>query len=776
MQRSSSRLKKLRTRTPNTVESAVMLDEDDDFVNPEWLTIDFGKQKLDSTENLGVDVAQNDEELVDKEFADEELSLEAGLKKFPNSAILHEWKLKKKELFHEPHDDEVANETSETETESDNESNDNEVEDGDEDVGVSHHSPAAGASHHSPVAFETPQPVREEELTFTQVLDQPGVAEEVYAMVDQTEEASLKKKQKEQEKEQEKEKEKEEVVAEQRPKRNVKVSKMICSPYMERIAKIKDRVKAYELVLCNSIFASKRDTKEKVWENDMGDVLYQSDVYTFKSNFYINWRIINCWISIMNARECLKSNESPARLFLHSDCMLIFPIINQGKYYMLCFDLKKPSYVLIDHIVRMGTTANRYGPIPLTLHKFFCYYLKSQRHPSLKTLSKMEANIQNLPWSVIKSGDNCGLYLMRHMECYMGEREGMWETGLTGKEMIDSAAFLGLRYKYMAAIFTLVINKFKEMIFRNLKQNFLTEFFIQKLCIQGLYFLQNIWYWDLLRTHIFPRTRELPQFPISPKPLFTDFGTLQNKNFFATGLKIERFLAPEVGFSKKLTLGSFENSYIPENPRTPPISYISQTVILFKKPNSGLFKTIYMYKIICDFILITCVKSYMFFSMKNKWSRFVLAFSNSIISQDLFRTHIFPRTPKPLTFSKNRLRGAKNRSNLRPVAKKNPKKQLFFFQKLCICAKIFFVYMCINLYNTYLKGFVKKNLKKNAKKNSCIYAKIKKKSCTYAKVKKNIRILMILNVLKSPKVGFFERNNGLGDIGNWGSSRVLGNI
>ncbi|KAL4590492.1 hypothetical protein LXL04_003422 [Taraxacum kok-saghyz] len=486
----------------------------------------FGKQKLDSTENLGVDVAHNDEELVDKEFADEEinvdevlicmlkqayaaiievgyekiqkeknqmeLSLEAGLKKFPNSAILHEWMLKKKKLFHEPHYDEVANETSETETESDNESNDNEIEDGDEDVSVSHHSPAAGAGHHSPVAFETPQPVREEELTFTQVLDQPGVAEEVYAMVDQTEEASLKKKQKEQEKKQEKEKEKEEVVAEPRPKRNVKVSKMIYSPYMERIAKIKDRVKADELVLCNSIFASKRDTKEKVWENDMGDMLYQSDVYTFKSNFYINWRIINCWISIMNARECLKSDESLARLFLHSDCMAsdymldgsVLELTRMNQFNMLftatCNNLDinpnlrsiglKPSYVLIDHIVRMGTTANRYGPIPLTLHKFFCYYLKSQRHPSLKALSKMEANIQNLPSSVTKSGDNCGLYLMRHMECYMGEREGMWETGLTGKGMIDSAAFLGLRYKYMAAIFTSVINKFKEVIDKELTE------------------------------------------------------------------------------------------------------------------------------------------------------------------------------------------------------------------------------------------------------------------------------------------------------------------
>ncbi|KAL4588513.1 hypothetical protein LXL04_001404 [Taraxacum kok-saghyz] len=414
----------------------------------------FGKKKLDSTENLGVDI-NVDEVLI-------------CMLKQAYAAIIEE-------LFHEPHDDEVANET---ETESDNESNDNEIEDGDEDMGVSHHSPAAGAGHHSPVAFETPQPVREEELTFTQVLDQPGVAEEVYAMVDQTEETSLKKKQKKQEKEQEKEKEKEEVVAEPRPKRNVKSIK-------------------------NDI--------EKVWENDLADMLYQSDVYTFKSNFYINWRIINCWISIMNARECLKSDESPARLFLHSDCMasdymldgsvlelirmnqfnmlftatcnnldinpnlrsiilVIFPIINQGKYYMLCFDLKKPSYVLIDHIVRMGTTTNRYGPIPLTLHKFFCYYLKSQRHPSLKALSKMEANIQNLPWSVIKSGDNCGLYLMRHMECYMGEREGMWETGLTGKGMIDSAAFLGLWYKYMAAIFTLVINKFKEMIDKELTE------------------------------------------------------------------------------------------------------------------------------------------------------------------------------------------------------------------------------------------------------------------------------------------------------------------
>ncbi|KAL4580340.1 hypothetical protein LXL04_016530 [Taraxacum kok-saghyz] len=40
-----------------------------------------------------------------------------------------------------------------------------------------------------------------------------------------------------------------------------------------------------------------------------------------------------------------------------------------------------------------------------------------------------------------------------------------------------------------------------------------------------------------------------------------------------------------------LMLGSFENSYIPENPRTPTISYIFQTVIPFKNPTSEPSKT-----------------------------------------------------------------------------------------------------------------------------------------------------------------------------------------
>ncbi|KAL4567805.1 hypothetical protein LXL04_023400 [Taraxacum kok-saghyz] len=111
-------------------------------------------------------------------------------------------------------------------------------------------------------------------------------------------------------------------------------------------------------------------------------------------------------------------------------------------------------------------------------------------------------------------------------------------------------------------------------------------------------------------THIFPRTRELPQFPISPKPLFLSKNRLRNppkpvlkqytklctyaqkkslhickvfgkkKSFFrkfvfATGLIFERFLAPRSRFFEKWGTHAMRrrqvysaNGFVPENRAT----------------------------------------------------------------------------------------------------------------------------------------------------------------------------------------------------------------
>ncbi|KAL4591503.1 hypothetical protein LXL04_004471 [Taraxacum kok-saghyz] len=108
------------------------------------------------------------------------------------------------------------------------------------------------------------------------------------------------------------------------------------------------------------------------------------------------------------------------------------------------------------------------------------------------------------------------------------------------------------------------------------------------------------------------------------------------------------------------------------------------------------------------------------------------SFENSYIPENL-------RTPKPLTFSKNRLRGAKNRSNISPVAKFFFSEKTIFFSKNFAYVQTFFLCICAH----------------------CTYAQKIKKSCTYAKVKKKYRffgnffqrIVMIKNVLEGSEVG-----------------------
>ena len=70
----------------------------------------------------------------------------------------------------------------------------------------------------------------------------------------------------------------------------------------------------------------------------------------------------------------------------------------------------------------------------------------------------------NISWQVEQAGTDCGIYLMRHMESYMGESERRWECGLTGKKAGDVTAILELRMKYMARLLTADFNKYKSMI------------------------------------------------------------------------------------------------------------------------------------------------------------------------------------------------------------------------------------------------------------------------------------------------------------------------
>lgn len=67
-------------------------------------------------------------------------------------------------------------------------------------------------------------------------------------------------------------------------------------------------------------------------------------------------------------------------------------------------------------------------------------------------------------WQVQKKSPDCGVYLMRHMESYMGDAEIRWESGLLGKQPHDKNAIDRLRYKYMYGMLTSDLNMQKDKV------------------------------------------------------------------------------------------------------------------------------------------------------------------------------------------------------------------------------------------------------------------------------------------------------------------------
>ncbi|CAI9300104.1 unnamed protein product [Lactuca saligna] len=169
----------------------------------------------------------------------------------------------------------------------------------------------------------------------------------------------------------------------------------------ELIVKIGNKVKKDEMALYNSVFASKRDYGEEIWNIGSGHVLHQGFAYHFKSNTFIHVIMIDCCSSLLNKMEELRDVGLVSRIFFDTnflaeeilggsmssdrtqklfDSMLIlhlkslpkpenlkdigqvfFPIVNKSKYYLICFDLRVPTYYIIDHVNQNGAVEDIYG-------------------------------------------------------------------------------------------------------------------------------------------------------------------------------------------------------------------------------------------------------------------------------------------------------------------------------------------------------------------------------------------------------------------------------
>ncbi|KVI00872.1 hypothetical protein Ccrd_020870, partial [Cynara cardunculus var. scolymus] len=127
-------------------------------------------------------------------------------------------------------------------------------------------------------------------------------------------------------------------------------------------------------------------------------------------------------------------------------------IVEESFFYIIVFDLKPPSIVIIDSKDWDGTVDNIYGSSTVVLQDMMIMHLLREGHDAGKVYAEMEQDQIRTRWQSRESLVDCGVMLMRRMETYFGGDGGKWDCGLYKERTKQKRQLKDLRTKYYSKI------------------------------------------------------------------------------------------------------------------------------------------------------------------------------------------------------------------------------------------------------------------------------------------------------------------------------------
>ncbi|CAH1416346.1 unnamed protein product [Lactuca virosa] len=242
-----------------------------------------------------------------------------------------------------------------------------------------------------------------------------------------------------------------------REKGEMKHGPTLKSPFVQRVVDLKDSVEQKEILVAQAIIGLGMDKRELIWESKEGFGTYLEYARTIAAKVNIHSNVIDCWSVLLNKLEESKAESSYSRLFfttgtlresrydervnedvrykefevmvsssiedlttdseLKNVDLVFFPIVD-GNYYLICFNLKSFSILIIDQGDWWEQLSRSMGTYP---QKNFCRFLNDVCKKKVKTLMTRNVVVLKMKCQAYNRSDDGGIYLMQHMESFMGD-------------------------------------------------------------------------------------------------------------------------------------------------------------------------------------------------------------------------------------------------------------------------------------------------------------------------------------------------------------------
>ncbi|KAJ9540989.1 hypothetical protein OSB04_027495 [Centaurea solstitialis] len=186
-------------------------------------------------------------------------------------------------------------------------------------------------------------------------------------------------------------------------------------------------------------------------ENEMESLPMAQSFVTDKICF-LNHEIILKYLLGLNQWKTSQSHNPLLQVF--------FPVVSQSHYYLICFNLKQGSSHIFDNSVVDVPFSAKYGKISMIVSR------NQIDDGRVRKLDKAKPQREQMNWRTTTNNVDCTIFMMRHMETYMGEKVKKWECGFAQECVTQKTQLDNLRHKYVARILLSDLNEKNELVLK----------------------------------------------------------------------------------------------------------------------------------------------------------------------------------------------------------------------------------------------------------------------------------------------------------------------
>ncbi|GJX05102.1 ulp1 protease family, C-terminal catalytic domain-containing protein [Tanacetum coccineum] len=236
----------------------------------------------------------------------------------------------------------------------------------------------------------------------------------------------------------------------------------------KRTVKLSSNFYDRRINISEPLFEEEKKIVEYIWSNSCpeGDIVFASKGLELECLWFLSLypeikvdaSVIDVWSDVLNHEENIegmfsipthvtvgqkcnknKVNErrrifddnvamilenSMKKNFNHVD-LVFFPCIKDSNhYYIICFDMKNAEIDIIDNINNdVEDISERYGAYAVALIDSFINYLERHNHPSIFAIVNVNPKQVPMKWNTRNKSVDSGVFVMRHMETYLGHEE-----------------------------------------------------------------------------------------------------------------------------------------------------------------------------------------------------------------------------------------------------------------------------------------------------------------------------------------------------------------